>query len=275
MKRLREKIVADDESYMNKLNPRMIDHLRASKPPCSTKLSSERESKGGAEYVEDGSVAMRSGTIQHSRLHPIFGFGFGPKETDYTSDLRSSETFSLPKRSSKDINNLHKKAMRNSSELAEPSQLPTVCFGLVRKQETESYTTQVVDSQPEVEARGAHATREMKRKLNPFLEKCEAAATQKPAPKGVMPSELMHGLALPKPLSLERFVALIMSPPDLVRDPNFNKTDIHPTNMSTNSESIDSHLFMCNHPPSEVGKYTSGDPEQGIARPDKSGGDLF
>ena len=55
MKRLQKKIVAADESGMNDLNPLMIDHLRASKPPCSTKLSSERESKGEAEYVEGGS----------------------------------------------------------------------------------------------------------------------------------------------------------------------------------------------------------------------------
>ena len=44
--------------------------------------------------------------------------------------------------------------MRNSSELDEPRRLPTACFGLVRKQETESYATQVVYSQPEVEDRG-------------------------------------------------------------------------------------------------------------------------
>ena len=87
---------------MNELNPRMIDHLRGRKPPCSTKLSSKRESKGEAEYVEDGSVVMRSGTVQHSREHSMFDVGFGPQETDYLSDLELSETFSLPKRSSKD-----------------------------------------------------------------------------------------------------------------------------------------------------------------------------
>ena len=97
-KRLRKKIVSADESDMKELKPRMIDHLRVSKPPCSTKLASERESKGEAEYVEDGSVAMRSGTVQHSRKHPMFGFGFGPKETVYLSDLRMSETVSSPKR---------------------------------------------------------------------------------------------------------------------------------------------------------------------------------
>ena len=55
MKRLQKKIVAADESDMSVLNPRMTAHLRASKPPCSTKLSIERESEGEAEYVEDGS----------------------------------------------------------------------------------------------------------------------------------------------------------------------------------------------------------------------------
>ena len=106
----------------------------------------ERESKGEAEFVEDGSVVMRSEAVQHSRMHPTFGFGDGPKETVYLSDLRMSETFGLPKRLSKDTNNLHKKTMRNSSELAEPHRLPMACFGLVKKQETESYATQVVDS---------------------------------------------------------------------------------------------------------------------------------
>ena len=98
IKRLQKKIVAADESDMHELKPRMIDHLRAIKPPCSTILSSERESKGEAEYVEYGSVAMRSETVQHSRMHPAFGLGFGPQETDYLSDLRMSEIVSLPKR---------------------------------------------------------------------------------------------------------------------------------------------------------------------------------
>ena len=84
--------------------------------------------------------------------------------------------------------------MRNSSELAEPRRLPAACFGLVRKQETKSYTTKVVDSQPEVEDRGAQATQETKHKLNPFVEKLEASATRKIAPKGIMPSEQMRGL---------------------------------------------------------------------------------
>ena len=118
----------------------------------------------------------------------------------------------MPNRPSKDITLLHKKAKQNSSELAEPHRLPTASFGLVRKQQTESYATQVVDSYPEMENRGAQATRQTKRKLNPFVEECEASATQKTAPKGVMLSERMRGLTLAKPLSLEQFVALIMSP---------------------------------------------------------------
>ena len=47
---LRKKIVSADESDMNELKPRMIDHLRFSKPPCSTKLTTERESKKEAEF---------------------------------------------------------------------------------------------------------------------------------------------------------------------------------------------------------------------------------
>ena len=145
---------------MNVLKPRMIDHLRVSKPSLFRGPASERESNGEAEFVEDGSVVMRSGTVQHSKDHPMFGFGSGPKETDYLSYLESSETCSLPKRPSKDTNLFYKKAMRNSSELAEPRRLPTACFGLIWKQQTESYTTQLVDSHPEVEDRGAQATRQ-------------------------------------------------------------------------------------------------------------------
>ena len=156
-KRLRKTVVSVDGKDANELKPRMIDNLRVSKPSLFHGLSTERESKREAEYVEDGSVAMRSGTVQHSREHPMFGLGFGPKETVYTSDLRRSETFSVPKRSLKYTNKLYKKAKQNSSELAEPRRLTKACFGLVRKQETESYRMQVVGSQPEVEERGAQA----------------------------------------------------------------------------------------------------------------------
>ena len=208
-------------------------------------------------------------------MHPMFGLGFGPKETDYLSDLRTSETFDFPKKPSKDTNNLYKKAMRNSSELAEPRRLPTACFGLVRKQETESYKTQVVDSQPGFEERGAQATQEMNRKLNPFLEGCEASATQETVSKGATPSERIQGLALPQPLSLERFVALIMSPPGAIQDLKFNKTDIHPTNMSFNSESFTLHVPRCKHPSVELGMYTSVYPKPGTETPVKSGGTFF
>ena len=67
VKQLRKKIVSVAESDMNELNTWLTAHLRASKPPCSTKLTIERDSEGEAEYVEDGSVATRSGTAQHSR----------------------------------------------------------------------------------------------------------------------------------------------------------------------------------------------------------------
>ena len=167
--RLRKKIVAADESDVNKLNTRMTAHLRASKLSCSTELISGRESEGEAEYVEDGSVAMRSGTAQHPRDRPMFGLGFRPKETDYLSGLEPSGAFSSPNRLSKDTNLFYKKAKQNSSELAKPRRLPTAYFGLVQDQETESYATQVVDSHLEVGVRGAQATREMKRKLNQLL----------------------------------------------------------------------------------------------------------
>ena len=188
-KRLRKTVVSVDGKDANELKQRMIDHLRVSKPSLFHGLSTERESKREAEYVEDGSVAMRSGTVQHSREHPMFGLGYRPKETDYQSDLRSSETFSFPKRPSKDTNKPYKKAMRNSSELAEPRRLSTACYGLVLEQETESYTTQVVDSHSELGDCGAQATRETKRKLNPFVEECEAPATQETTPNGVMSLE--------------------------------------------------------------------------------------
>ena len=66
-----------------------------------------------------------------------------------------------------------------------------------------------------------------------------------------------------------------MSPPNLVREPNFNKTDIHPTSMSSNSEPYEPHVPMCDYPSTDVNMYDTVDPEQDIARPDESGGDLF
>ena len=148
--RLRKEIVVTDESDLHKLKPRMIDHLRVSKLACSTKLSGERDSGIGAEYAEDGSVAMRSGTIQHSRDHLEFGFGFGPKETDHGTDLEWSGTGCSSNRPSKDKTLFNKKTLQNSSELALFRRSPTAYFGLVQNQETE-FATQVVDSYLEVE----------------------------------------------------------------------------------------------------------------------------
>ena len=105
-KRLRKTVASVAGMDVNKLKPRMIDHLCVSKPSLFRGPATERGSKGEAEYVEDGSVVMRSGTVQHSREHSMFDVGFGPQETDYLSDLELSETFSLPKRPSKDTNKL-------------------------------------------------------------------------------------------------------------------------------------------------------------------------
>ena len=135
MKRLRKKSVSGAEKDMNVSKPRMIDHLRVSKPSLFHGPAPERKSKGEAEFAEDGSVVYRSGTVQHSRDHPMFRVGFGPNEIDRLLKLRTSETSSLPNRPSKDINLFYKKAKQNSSELAEPRRLPTACFGLVQNTE--------------------------------------------------------------------------------------------------------------------------------------------
>ena len=48
-------------------------------------------------------VARQSGTVEYSRDRPMFGFGFGPKETVYLSDLESSETLSLLNRTQRKL----------------------------------------------------------------------------------------------------------------------------------------------------------------------------
>ena len=169
MKRLQKKIVAADESDMYELKPRMIDHLRASKLACSTKLLGERDSGRGAEYVGDGSVATRSGTIGYSRDRLEFELGFGPSETDHLGNWELSGTGCSPNRPPRGTNLFNKKTLQNSSELALFRRLPTAYFGSVKSQETESYAAQAVDSHLEAGARVAQATRETKRKLNPFL----------------------------------------------------------------------------------------------------------
>ena len=161
-KRLRKKTVSVDGMDISELKPRMIDHLRVSKPSFFHGPSIQRESKEETEFVKDGSVVMRSGTVQHSRMHPTYGSGFGHEETCYPVDMKMSETYILPQRPSKDTNKFHKKAKQKSSELVEPRRLPTACFGLNQEQETKSYATQVVDSQPEVGESEAHATQETK-----------------------------------------------------------------------------------------------------------------
>ena len=86
MKRLREMTVSAAGMDVSVLRPWMIDHLRVSKPSLFRGPASEREFKGEAEFVEDGSVVMQSEVTQHSRDRPIFGLGYG------LTDLRMSET---------------------------------------------------------------------------------------------------------------------------------------------------------------------------------------
>ena len=178
-KRLRKKTVSVDGMDVNESKPWMIDHLCVSRPSLFRRPLTERESEEEAEYVEAGSVAMRSGTVQHSRMHPSYGLGFGPEESNDPVGMKALETFSLPNRPLKDKTNIHKKAKQHSSELAEPRRLPTASFGFVRKQETESNTTQVVDSHPGSGECVAFTqrTRETERKLNPFVEDGEASTT--------------------------------------------------------------------------------------------------
>ena len=127
---------------------------------------------------------------------------------------------------------------------------PTANSGLVQVQETESHATHIVDSRYEVEAREAQATREMKRKLNPFLreetDEREASATRKLMLKGHMPSERTRGLALPKPLTLEQCVTLLMSPSGVIQNPKFLKTDsqYESNNTSSNSDSGKPHAAL-------------------------------
>ena len=164
--------------------------------------------------------------------------GFGPKETNNPGGMKTSETYSLPNRPSKDKTNLHKKAKQHSSELAEPRRLPTASFVFVQKQETELYATQVVDSYPEFGECVAFTqrTRETKRKLNPFVEDCDASATPETASKGILPPNRMRGLALPKPLSFDRFAALIMPRSGVSRSPNLNKTRLYPQQTRVNTQ---------------------------------------
>ena len=202
---------------------------------------------------------MRSGAGHHSRMHPSYGLGFGPKETNSSVGMKMSETSSLPNRLSKDKTLFHKKAKQHSSELAEPRRLPTASFGCVREQEI----------YPEFGGCGAQATQETKRKLNPFVENCGASATQKNAPKGIMPPPRMHGLASPKPLSLDRFVALITSRSGASRNPNIINKRFHPEQTRVNTQiltlpmSTTSNCLMLksNYKPTQAAINTGSNPE--------------
>lgn len=110
------------------LKTRMTDHLRAIKSSCSPELSIEREFRKGAEYVEDGSVAMRPGAVQHSRYHPVDYSDILSDKTDYPFEVNKAVPFDLPKSELYCANKFHKKEKQNSFELAEPRRLPTACF---------------------------------------------------------------------------------------------------------------------------------------------------
>ena len=82
MKRLRKEIVSAVRSDKAVQEAQMTVHHCVTMPPASVIPTVERETKGEAEYVEGGSVAMRLGTVRHSRDHPSYGMGLGPEETN-------------------------------------------------------------------------------------------------------------------------------------------------------------------------------------------------
>ena len=83
MKRLRREIVSAVRSDQAVQEAQMTVHHCVTMPLDSVIPTVERETKGGAEYVEGGSVAMRSGTVQHSRERTMYGSGLGLEETVY------------------------------------------------------------------------------------------------------------------------------------------------------------------------------------------------
>ena len=85
-KRLRKEIVSTVKSDRAVQEAQVTVHHCVTMSPDSGSLAVGRRTGREAEYVEGGSVAMRSGTVQHSTVHPVFGCGFRPKETDYLTD---------------------------------------------------------------------------------------------------------------------------------------------------------------------------------------------
>ena len=128
-----------------------------------------------------------------------------------------SEPFGFPKSEVNRTTKLYKKAKQNSSELEESRRLPTARFG-VSETRDRIICKQVIDSQPEFRDCIACTpqAQEMKRKLNPFVEG-NAPAIPERVPKGTFR----------KPLFLDTFVALIMSPSNNILEPQLNKKRYH------------------------------------------------
>ena len=71
MKQLRQKIVSTVKQDEAVQETQVTDQHCVTMPLRSKGLADERDSKKGAECVEGGSIAWRSGAVQHSRLHPL------------------------------------------------------------------------------------------------------------------------------------------------------------------------------------------------------------
>ena len=119
----------------------------------------------------------------------------------------------------------------------------------------------------------------MKRKLNPFLreetDERGASATRKMLSEGTMPLERTRGLALPKPLTLEQLVAIMMPHLGAIQSPIFQKTDTHPTTTNLSSDSGKSHAFVQDQLTLSATMSTSVKPFECSVTPEKSGEDLF
>ena len=87
--------------------------------------------------------------------------------------------------------------------------------------------------------------------------------------------ERTRGLALPTPLTLEQCVTLLMSPPGVIQDPIFYKTDTHLIDTSSNSDSGNLHATLHDHLNLSATLTTNVKPFAGTVMPDKSGKDLF
>ena len=121
-KRHRKEIVSVNELDMSVLKPWMTDHLNVINPSCFPVLSTERETRKVAYYVEGGSVVIRSWAVQHLRKNQFYGSGIMSEKTVYASYDSSilSDKIDYPLALMHELdhtNKLHKNEKQNSFEI--------------------------------------------------------------------------------------------------------------------------------------------------------------